>query len=327
MMFSICRAGAVIVNERLVAARWNARVRRSTRRLARTRWHPLARTRPPELTGRESLRFVDFLSLFAHDSCMPAALVTGASRGVGRGVAIGLAAEGFTVFATGRSIDSSDLPPSIVRIQCDHCLDTDTARVFQRIAEVDKGLDVLVNSAWGGYERMVEDGQFTWGLPFWKQPPHRWSSMMDTGVRSAFFASARAAEMMVARRRGLIVNVSFWAAQKYVGNSIYGIAKAATDKMASDMAHELRPSGVAVVSLYPGLVRTEAVMEAARGGWLDISNSESPEFIGRVIAALSRDPGLMGRSGQVVVAAQLAKELNVRDIDDRQPIPLTLASV
>jgi dehydrogenase/reductase SDR family member 1 len=206
-------------------------------------------------------------------------------------------------------------------------LDTDTARVFQRIAEVGEGLDVLVNSAWGGYERMVEDGQFTWGLPFWKQPPHRWSSMMDTGVRSAFFASARAAEMMVARRRGLIVNVSFWAAQKYVGNSIYGIAKAATDKMASDMAHELRPSGVAVVSLYPGLVRTEAVMEAARGGWLDISNSESPEFIGRVIAALSRDPGLMGRSGQVVVAAQLAKELNVRDIDDRQPIPLTLASV
>jgi dehydrogenase/reductase SDR family member 1 len=258
---------------------------------------------------------------------MPAALVTGASRGVGRGVAIGLAAEGFTVFATGRSIDSSDLPPSIVRIQCDHCLDADTARVFQRIAEVGEGLDVLVNSAWGGYERMVEDGQFTWGLPFWKQPPHRWSSMMDTGVRSAFFASARAAEMMVARRRGLIVNVSFWAAQKYVGNSIYGIAKAATDKMASDMAHELRPSGVAVVSLYPGLVRTEAVMEAARGGWLDISNSESPEFIGRVIAALSRDPGLMGRSGQVVVAAQLAKELNVRDIDDRQPIPLTLASV
>jgi dehydrogenase/reductase SDR family member 1 len=206
-------------------------------------------------------------------------------------------------------------------------LDTDTARVFQRIAEVGEGLDVLVNSAWGGYERMIEDGQFTWGLPFWKQPPHRWSSMMDTGVRSAFFASARAAEMMVARRRGLIVNVSFWAAQKYVGNSIYGIAKAATDKMASDMAHELRPSGVAVVSLYPGLVRTEAVMEAARGGWLDISNSESPEFIGRVIAALSRDPGLMGRSGQVVVAAQLAKELNVRDIDDRQPIPLTLASV
>jgi NAD(P)-dependent dehydrogenase (short-subunit alcohol dehydrogenase family) len=125
--------------------------------------------------------------------------------------------------------------------------------------------------------------------------------------------------MMVARRRGLIVNLGFWAAQKYVGNAIYGIAKAATDKMSSDMAHELRPSTVAVVSLYPGLARTEAVMEAARGGWLDISNSESPEFIGRVIAALSRDPQLMERSGRIVVAAQLAQELNVRDIDGRQP--------
>jgi len=151
--------------------------------------------------------------------------------------------------------------------------------------------------------------------------------MMDAGVRSAFVASAHAAPGMIARRKGLIVNISFWAAQKYVGNSIYGIAKAATDKMSSDMAHELRPSGVAVVSLYPGLVRTEAVMEAARGGWLDISNSESPEFIGRVIAALSGDPQLMGRSGQIVVAAQLAQELNVLDTDGRQPTPLTLASV
>jgi dehydrogenase/reductase SDR family member 1 len=270
---------------------------------------------------------IDLLLFFAYHRCMPVALVTGASRGVGRGTAIGLAAAGFTVVATGRSIESADLPPSVRRIQCDHCLDTDTARVFERVAEFGEGLDILVNSAWGGYERMVENGQFNWGLPFWQQPAHRWTSMMDAGVRAAFFNSAKAAPMMIARRRGLIVNISFWAAQKYVGNSIYGIAKAATDKMSSDMAHELRASGVAVVSLYPGLVRTESVMEAARGGWLDISNSESPEFIGRVIAALNGDPRLMEKSGQVVVAAQLAQELNVRDIDGRQPIPLTLASV
>ena len=255
---------------------------------------------------------------------MPVALVTGASRGVGRGAAIGLAAAGFTVIATGRSIDSSDLPPSVVRIQCDHCLDSNTARVFQRIAELGKGLDILVNSAWGGYERMVENGQFTWGLPFWQQPWHRWSSMMDAGVRAAFFTSAQAAQMMVARRRGLIVNISFWAAQKYVGNAIYGIAKAATDKMSSDMAHELRASGVAVVSLYPGLVRTESVMEAARGGWLDISNSESPEFIGRVIAGLADDPTTFERTGNVLVAAQEAIRLGITDVDGRQPTPLTL---
>ncbi len=191
------------------------------------------------------------------------------------------------------------------------------------------GLDVLVNAAWGGYERMTEDGQFTWPLPFWEQPMHRWASMMDAGVRAAFVAASHAARIMLAQKRvpgkrGLIVNISFWAAQKYIGNTIYGISKAATDKMTVDMAHELRPHGVTVVSLYPGLVRTELVMAAAAGGWLDLSNSESPEFIGRVIAALARDPQLMDRSGKVCVAAALAQEYGVSDVDGRQPAPLTL---
>ena len=258
---------------------------------------------------------------------MPTALVTGASRGVGRGVALALAAGGFTVFATGRSIHSADLPPSIVRLRCDHTLDADTAFVFERVSAEAGALDLLVNSAWGGYERMVENGAFTWGLPFWQQPAHRWTGMMDAGVRAAFVAGALAAPLMIPRRKGLIVNISFWAAQKYVGNAIYGISKAAADKMSSDMAHELRPHGVAVVSLYPGLVRTEAVMAAAEAGWLDLSNSESPEFIGRVIAALSRDPRLMERSGQILIAAQLARELGVLDAGGKQPVPLTLSNI
>lgn len=231
------------------------------------------------------------------------------------------------MFASGRTILSADLPDSIVRVPCDHSNDQDTERLFRRIEESGDGLDVVVNSAWGGYEKMVEGGQFTWNLPFWQQPTHRWTSMMDAGVRAAFMVSARSARQMTARRQGFIVNISFWAARKYVGNSIYGIAKAATDKMSSDMAHELRQSGVAVVSLYPGLVRTEAVLVAARAGWLDLSNSESPEFIGRVIAALSRDPKLIERSGQVLVAAEVARELGVVDIDGKQPIPLTIADV
>ncbi len=188
-------------------------------------------------------------------------------------------------------------------------------------------LDVLVNSSWGGYEQMVENGEFTWGRPFWEQPMHRWQSMMDAGVRSAFVASALAAKSMAARGRGLVVNISFWPAQKYIGNAIYGIAKAATDKLTFDTAHELRRYGVAVVSLYPGLVRTEAVMAAADAGWLDVSNSESPEFLGRVVAALADDPRLMERSGSVQVAAQVAIELGVKDIDGRQPVPLNLESV
>ena len=254
------------------------------------------------------------------------ALVTGASRGVGRGATIGLAEAGFRVFATGRRVATADLPESVVRIPCDHLQDEETAAAFARAAEAGP-LDVLVNSAWGGYERMVEDGQFTWSKPFWEQPLHRWTSMMDAGVRAAFVCASHAARLMIPRRRGLIVNVSFWAAQKHVGNALYGVAKAATDKMTADLAHELRPHDVAVVSLYPGLVRTEAVLAAAQGGWLDLSNSESPEFIGRVVAALSGDSRLMERSGRVLVAAALAAEFGVPDVDGRQPRPLTLDMV
>ena len=255
------------------------------------------------------------------------AFVTGASRGVGRGVAVALAAAGFRVFATGRSIDAADLPGAVVRLRCDHTSDDDTAAAFSRLAAESGRLDVLVNNAWVGYERMVEDGQFTWMVPFWEQPSHRWTSMMDAGVRAAFVASSYAARVMVPQRHGLIVNISFWAAQKRLGNTIYGVAKAATDKMTADMAHELRPHNVAVVSLYPGLVRTESVLAAAEGGWLNLSNSENPEFIGRVIASLADDPKLMERTGQVLVAAAAALELGVSDIDGRQPVPLTLETV
>src|SRR5262252_1533441 len=174
---------------------------------------------------------------------------------------------------------------------------------------------------------MVEGGQFTWGLPFWQQPAHRWSSMMDAGVRATWAISSRAVPMMIPQRRGLIVNISVWSAQKFIGNAIYGVAKAATDKLTTDMAHELRKHGISVVSLYPGLVRTEAVLAAASQGWFKLDNSESPEFIGRVIAALARDPQLSTRSGTVVVAAQAARELGVTDVDGRQPVALTLETV
>lgn len=255
------------------------------------------------------------------------ALVTGASRGVGKGVAISLAAAGYRVYATGRTVAGTSLPDGVTPIVCDH---TDSAQndvCFRRIAEEAGTLDVLVNSAWGGYERMVEDGKFTWMAPFWEQPEHRWHSMMDAGVGAAFACSARAARMMIAQQRGLIVNISFWPAQKYVGNAIYGIAKAATDKMTADTAHELRNHGVAVVSLYPGLVRTEAVVAAAQAGWLDLSNSESPEYIGRVIAALADDANTIDRSGQALVAAAVGAEFGLTDTDGRTPRPLTLQDV
>lgn len=255
------------------------------------------------------------------------AVVTGASRGVGRGVAVTLQAAGFRVYGTGRSIGQADLPREVRRLQCDHLDDGETERVFATVRAECGRLDLLVNCAWGGYERMAEDGVFTWAAPFWDQPLHRWTGMMDAGLRAAFVCSAHAARVMVPLHRGLIVNISFWAAQRHLGNTIYGMAKAATDKMTSDMAVELKPFGVPVISLYPGLVRTESVLAAAKSGAFDLSTSESPEFVGRVINALFHSPDLMARTGRVLVAAAVAKELGVLDVDGSSPPALTLEDI
>lgn len=258
------------------------------------------------------------------------AVVTGASMGVGKGVALGLAEAGATVYATGRTISDDCFAEStqagrIVPVRCDHTDDEATEAVFKRVADEERRLDVLVNNAWGGYERMVEDGQFTWPRPFWEQPVWRWDSMFAAGVRAAYVASRNAARGMVAAGSGLLVNISFWAARKYVGNVAYGVSKAATDKMTADVASELRAHGVAAVSLYPGLVRTEKVLEAA--AFLDLSNSESPQFVGRAVAALAADPNVMSKSGQALVAAALALEYGFKDVDGKQPRPLTLDDI
>lgn len=255
------------------------------------------------------------------------AVVTGASRGVGRGVALGLAEAGATVYATGRTAAEEAAGPGgrVLPVRCDHTDDRQVEALFRRVLDEQGRLDVLVNSVWGGYENMVEEGRFTWAAPFWEQPLWRWDAMFAAGVRAAYVSCVHAARAMVERRGGLIVNISFWAARKHVGNVAYGVSKAATDKLTADTAHELRGHGVAAVSLYPGLVRTEKVLEAA--AFLDLSNSESPQFVGRAVAALASDPNVMEKSGQALVAAALAREYGFTDIDGKQPRPLTLEEV
>ena len=254
------------------------------------------------------------------------AVVTGASRGVGKGVARQLALDGANVYATGRSEeDLGRIDPRVTAVRCDHRVDDQVEAVFRRILDDTGGIDILVNNVWGGYERMVDNGEFTWSKPFWDQPLWRWDAMFSAGVRAHYRASQLASPGMIARGRGLIVNVSHWAAQKHLGNVAYGVAKAATDKMTADMAIELQPHGVTVVSLYPGMVRTEKVMEAA--AWLDLSNSESPEFIGRAVAALAADADVLRHTGKVLVAAALANEYGFTDLDGTAPRPLTLADV
>ena len=269
------------------------------------------------------------------------AVVTGASRGVGKGVALGLGEAGATVYVTGRSIkdktDVEKLGGTIyqtaeevtasggkgIAIHCDHTIDAQVEAAFQQITKASKKIDVLVNNAWGGYEKMVEGSKLTFFKPFWEQPFWRWDAMFDAGVRAAFTASALAARTMIKKKRGLIVNISFWAAQVYMNNTQYGVSKAAVDKLAEYMAHELKKYQVAVISLYPGLVRTESVMRNAKH--FDMSNSESPQFIGRVVAALASDKNIMKKSGKVLVAAQEALEYGIQDIDGKQPRPITLS--
>src|SRR5580700_7866881 len=254
------------------------------------------------------------------------AVVTGGTFGVGRGIASALAQYGARVFVTGRSAhDGVASEERTTGIRCDHGVDTEVTAAFERVAREAGKIDILVNNVWGGYERMVEDGTFTWGKPFWEQPLWRWDAMFIAGVRAHYHASQLAAKSMVARQNGLIVNISFWAAQKHIANVAYGVSKAATDKMTADMAVELRPYGVTAVSLYPGLVRTEKVLEAA--AWLDLTNSEPPEFIGRAVAALAADPDVMRHTGTVLVAASLALEYGFTDVDGKAPRPLTLADV
>lgn len=268
------------------------------------------------------------------------AVVTGASRGVGKGIALGLGEAGATVYVTGRTLkektDAGKLGGTVmgtaeavtgiggngIGIQCDHSDDTQVEAVFERIARESKQIDVLVNNAWAGYENMREGRRFTYFKPFWEQPFWRWDAMFDAGVRAAYTASAFAARLMIKKKRGLIVNISFWSAQVYMSNTQYGVSKAAVDKMSEYMAHELKKFNVAVVSLYPGLVRTESVLRNAKH--FDMSNSESPQFIGRVVAALAADPDIMKKSGRVLVAAQQALEYGIQDIDGKQPRALTL---
>ena len=250
------------------------------------------------------------------------ALVTGGTRNVGKGIALALGEAGATVYVTGRSITKSDVKGITniggkgISVVCNHENDDEVKAVFDLIEKNEGKLDILVNNAWGGYNRLRNRktySGFKWKAPFWEQPTDLWEEMNNVGVRSNYISSIYAANLMLKQKHGLIVNISFYASRKYYGNVIYGIAKAAVDKMTMDMSVELKKHRIACVSLYPGYIDDKKKAPNPK--------KESSQFVGRTIAALASDKEIIKRTGQILVAAELAKEYGFKDIDGTQPEP------
>ena len=278
------------------------------------------------------------------------AVVTGASRGAGRGIAMELGAAGATVYVTGRSTraqpadtygqllalsDMPAVPGSIddtadevtrmggrgIAVRCDHTREDEVKALFAQVEREAGRIDLLVNNAWGGHETFT--GVFD--APFWEHPLANWDSMFDRGVRNHLVASRFAAPLMVRQKRGLIVTTTFWDRGHYMkGNLFYDLAKASMTRLAFGIAEELKPHGVASVAVSPGWMRTEFVLAGHKtdeAHWQErpaLAGTESPRYLGRAVAALAADPQVMEKTGEVLRVADLAKAYGFTDIDGRQ---------
>ena len=262
----------------------------------------------------------------------PVAVVTGASRGAGRGIAIALGSHGCTVYVTGRSEQAGDhaLPGTIhetaravteaggkgIAVRVDHGNDAEVQALFAQVEREQGRLDILVNNACALHDELTAPGNF------WEKPLGI-AAMLDVGLRSSYVASYYAAPLMTARRQGLMAFTSASGAAHYSFGPAYGAHKAGMDKFAADMAIDLKPFGVAAVSIWMGALLTDrlrmviasdpmkyAALEAA---------AETPEFTGHVIWALYNDSGLLELSGQTVIGAEMAVKYGFTDTGGRQP--------
>ncbi len=263
------------------------------------------------------------------------ALVTGASRGIGKGIAHELAVHGATVYFTARSIEEDPARPGTIgrtlaeiekaggraiALRCDHHDDANVADVFERIAKDEGRLDLLVNNATAELSSMV-------GKKFWELPLELWDDVIGVGLRSHYVASVHAARMMVPARSGLIVNVSSHGSREYLMGVVYGVGKAGVEKLTSDTAKELAEYGICVISIWPGLVKSEnRLVNAVRQPdgrltlfGLDLRYAETPHFPGRAVVALATDPARQARSGRNFWVADLARDYGFTDIDGTIP--------
>jgi NAD(P)-dependent dehydrogenase (short-subunit alcohol dehydrogenase family) len=254
------------------------------------------------------------------------ALVTGASRGGGKGIALVLGEEGATVYVTGRSVRGEpttlDRPGTIddtaeeltarggtgIAVRCDHTDDAQVEALFERIRDEHGRLDVLVNNAWSGYELPLY-----YEVPFWEMEWRHWDLMFAGGLRATMYASMLAAPLMVEAGGGLIVNTT-WVLDRPMGVTFYEVVKNATNKLTEQMADDLRPHGVACVAVSPGFMHVERMDLSPERA----AEAESPEFPGRAVAALASDPNVLERSGHVLTTPELAREYGFTDLDGKQ---------
>lgn len=266
------------------------------------------------------------------------ALVTGSSRGVGRGIAHELGIHGATVYITGRSRDSGEttdnLPGTIdetaelvttsggngIAVQCDHTNDTEVENLAEEIKQTHGKLDLLVNNVWGGYEQYDPT---LFELPVWEQPVWRWDKMIQTGVRAHYITTRAVLPLMLDGSNPLIINISFGDENKFLGDLQYDMAKYAVTRLGFALAEKLKKRGVTALTVYPGFTATERVRQSLSEQELD--QTHTPRFVGRAIVALASDANISKKSGKALKVGNLGNEYGFTDVDGKQPDPFTLS--
>lgn len=256
------------------------------------------------------------------------AVVTGSSRGIGRGTAVALGELGATVYVTGRTTGDGELSIDTtvkmvdeaggkgIAVQVDHGDDAQIAALFERIGTEQGKIDILVNNVY------KVPNPPAWGGGFWDHPVSIWDDQVGIGMRSHYIASWHAAPLMFAAGEGgCIINVSSPGGQSYHFSSSYGAGKAGFDRLSKDMAIELEPKGIASITLYPGSVSTEFILDARGGTRESMDTAQTPLAVGRAAAALAAAPDVMERSGTIQWVEDLAEEFDIVDEFGRRPPP------
>lgn len=271
-------------------------------------------------------------------------LVTGATRGVGKGIAVGLGEAGATVYITGRTLEPSDSANKLsgslretqiaieevggkcIPVRVDHSDDEQVRLLFEQIRDEQGQLDLLVNNVFAGVQAIRD----AYGKPFWQSEPSLWDAVNNVGLRSHYVTSVFAARLMSDRQQGVICTISSWGGLSYLFGAAYGAGKSACDRLAADMAVELKPDNIASIAIWPGIVGTKQIIDFAKQtdevesqvAFADGYNWETPLLTGRAIAALASDPNVMKYTGKIQIVAELAEKYHLVDRDGDRPVSL-----